>query len=1000
MKKKMFRVSAACLSLMLAAGTLSAMPSVSVLAAGNVVVNEICTKNTKLAAPDGQFYDYIELYNTGSSAASVGGYALSDDASQPRLYVIPDGTVIPANGYLTVYCGVKSGSGVAGAGFGLSKDGETVIFSDAGGNVVESIELPPMEDDTAYARVPDGSSQFAVVSELSAGRANPSNATQKLVVSAPQFSKGSGFYDSGFDLTITADQGCTVYYTTDGSDPDTSSERASGSIRIYDKSSEPDVYAAITDIADGYKAPSEPVRKAAIIRAVAVDAQGNKSNVVTNTYFIGYSSNDIEKKMRVISLVTDPDNLFDYDTGIYVKGKIYATSQGNMMESWSHPANYTQDGKEWERPAQITVFEQGQATYNAGVGIRMHGAATRSASQKSFNLYARTEYGTPKLKYDFFNGKLTNHKGEIIDSFDKITLRNGGNDDKTKIRDRLNQEMVPDKDFGTQAQTECVVFIDGEFWGTYNIVEKLGKEYISDHYKVKEESVCMIKTDELSDGSEQGWADYEALKSLANSANYTDSATYDKFRELLDLDSFAQYMATEIMLGNSDFGDNNYALWKTETIDESKKYADGQWRFILFDTEYGQGLYGQSNANSSIIDTLRRKNCWISKLFFGLLQNEDFCMRFVRAYYDLCNENYRSDVVLPRLSELKTAYTDSMIETYKRFSYGSSTGGWPGGGFDWNNPGGGFDWNNPGGGFDWGQQGQDPNQQGGFDWNQQGQDPNQQGGFGWNQQGQDPNQQGAFDWSQQGGFGWNQQPAEQAPGDPNQPGQQGQQPGQQGQQTDYASAFNNEMNTINTFWQSRAENARQQVKNALGNQISGENMTVSVKSAGSKGDIKFNTLTLSKDWSGTYPQNTVLKLKAKPADGYHFVSWKISGGEFTNSTTDTSSTAYLTANGTNVSIEAVYEVGDEPEETDTKQQTTTTTKNNPSSGNLVLGDVNEDKTIDVSDAVLLARLIAEDSTAKISEQGLKNADVDKNGAPGSEDVIAILKFISKLISSF
>ena len=980
------RISAACMSFLLAAGSAAAMPSVSALAAGAVVVNEICTKNTKLAAPDGQFYDYIELYNTGSSEAAVGGYALSDDAAQPRLYVIPDGTVIPANGHLVVYCGVKAGGSVKGAEFGLSKSGETVIFSDQSGNVVESIELPPMNDDTAYARVPDGSSQFAIVSELSAGKANPTNVTQKLVVSAPQFSKGSGFYDSGFDLTLSADQGCTVYYTTDGSDPDTGSEKFTGSIKIYDKSSEPDVYAAKTDIADGYKAPAEPVRKAMIVRAISVDAQGNKSDIATNTYFIGYSGGDIEKKMRVISLVTDPDNLFDYDTGIYVKGKIYDTSQGNPMQSWAHPANYTQSGKEWERPAHITVFEQGQATYSAGVGIRMHGAATRSAAQKSFNLYARTDYGTPKLKYDFFNGKLTNHKGQVIDSFDKITLRNGGNDDKTKIRDRLNQEMVPDKDFGTQAQTECVVFIDGEFWGTYNIVEKIGKEYIADHYKVKEESVCMIKTDELSDGSQQGWQDYESLKQLAQSANYSDAATYDKFRELLDLDSFAQYMAVELMVGNSDFGDNNYALWKTETIDADKKYADGQWRFILFDTEYGQGLYGQSNASTSTFDKLRMGQGWIGKLFFGLLQNEDFRNRFVRAYYDLCNENYKSDKVLSRLSELKTAYTDSMIETYKRFSYAASAGG-----FEWPGMGGDF----PGMG-DWGNQGawQQPVQPAPGD--EQQQDPNQQGqwpgqgNWQWPGQGQqqDPNQQGQ--WPGQG----QQQD----------PGQQGQWPGQgqqQGQTTDPAQAFEKEVTTIQNFWQSRAESARQHAKSALGNQISAENMTVSVKSAGSKGDIKFNTLTLNKDWSGTYPQNTVLKLKAKPADGYHFVRWNVTGAEFTNSTTDSSSTAYLSASGANVSVEAVYEVGAEPADppkTTESQQTTQTTAT--TTGNGMLGDVNEDKSIDVADAVLLARFVAEDSEANVSSQGKQNADVNRNGNPDSEDVVTILKYIAKLIQSF
>ena len=153
---KMKRASAFCMSVLLAAGSLSAMPPMSALAAGQVVVNEICTKNTKLAAPDGEFYDYIELYNTGSSEAAVGGYALSDDASQPKLYVIPEGTVIPANGYLVVYCGVKAGGSVKGAEFGLSKSGETVRI------LPSSEELPAASAPADAASEPTTSSAEAV----------------------------------------------------------------------------------------------------------------------------------------------------------------------------------------------------------------------------------------------------------------------------------------------------------------------------------------------------------------------------------------------------------------------------------------------------------------------------------------------------------------------------------------------------------------------------------------------------------------------------------------------------------------------------------------------------------------------------------------------------------------------------------------------------------------------------------------------------------------------
>lgn len=689
--KTLRRLAAAGLSALFPAACFTALPPMTASAAGTVVINEVCTKNSTLAAPDGQFYDYVELYNTGSSAVTLTGYGLTDDAAEPYAYTFPAVT-IPAKGYTVVWCGVKAGT--EGASFGLSKNGETVTLTDAGGAQAAQLAVPGLADDTAYGRVPDGSETFAVLSKLTPGSANPTDATEKIAVEAPAFSKESGFYADAFALTLSAKQGCTVYYTTDGSDPDTSSAQYTAPIQIVDRSGEPNVYAAETDIASGYGAPSEPVDKAMIVRAIAVDASGNVSDIITKSYFIGYTDQDFAKNMRVISLVTDPDNLFDYETGIYVYGKIYddwrnSPEYSPMVQSWEQPANFTQSGREWERPAHITVFESGTAAYSADVGIRIHGGATRSASQKSFNLYARADYGDTKLRYDFFNGALKDSKGKVIDTFDKLTLRNGGNDDKIKIRDRINQEAVANRSFATQAQTECVVFVDGEFWGAYNIVEKLGKEFLADHYNVKEKDVCMIKTDELSDGSDQGWADYEALKQFAQETDFSKAESYTEFCKLVDAANFADYMAAELILGNSDFGNNNYALWKTETIDSTKQYADGKWRFILFDTEYGQGLYGQSNANTSTFQSLKQKDCWISRLFFGLLDNcEEFRQMFAVTYFDLCNENYKASKMTAAVDACEAPYTEIDTATIDRFS-GTSAGGFPGWGGGWGGPGGG-----------------------------------------------------------------------------------------------------------------------------------------------------------------------------------------------------------------------------------------------------------------------------------------------------------------------
>lgn len=803
-----------------AAAAMPLLPAVTGAAAGSIVINEVCTKNTVLAAPNGQFYDYVELYNAGSSAVSVAGWGLSDNADMPYAYTIPSGTSVPAKGFLVIYCGIAStDTGVTGTDFGLSKKGETVILTDPQGSTVESLELPALDDNTSYGRVPDGGDTFAVMQELSAGKSNPSSAVTKIAVDLPTFSQESGFYAGEFNLTLSAKSGCTVYYTTDGSDPTTASERYTGAIRIYDRSKEPDVYAAVTDIAENYAAPKEPVDKAMIVRAIAVDADGNVSNIATKSYFIGYSDSDIAEKMRVISLVTDPDNLFDYEKGIYVYGKIHDDwlkdpAADHSLRSWEQPANYTLDGKESERPAYMTVFEKGEATYSVPLGIRVHGGATRSAAQKSLNLYARSDYGAAKFEYDFFGGNLMSEAtGEPITSFDSLTLRNGGNDSDLKLRDRLNQELMEGRDVATLMQTACIVYIDGEFWGLYNIMEKPSDTYIHDHYDVKAKSVCRIKTDELSDGTEAGQADYEALKKWATETNYSAAGVWEKFTEMVDAQSFADYMAAEVIVGNSDFGVNNYSLWKTETVKAGNPYADGRWRFILFDTEYGQGLYNQSNANSSILQSLRQqKDCWIASLFYGLLDNvPEFREMFVQTVFDLCNQNFRANDVVPQLTALVSEYSEAGAASMERFNNSSFGGGW--------------------------------------------------------------------------GF-----------------------PGMGGQQTNYASQYSNAAQTVQSFWQQRAENVKRQILEYLNGKIKNEVVYVTVKHVPSRGDVKLNTLKIEDaTWSDTYPSELPLTIQAAPQSGYIFTGWTVTGAKFTSGS-ETSLTATIQPEG-EVTITANYTEG-------------------------------------------------------------------------------------------
>ena len=641
-----------------------------------VTVNEVCSKNTIYKAADGSCYDWIELYNSDSSEADISGWGLSDKEDQPYRFTFPDGTCIPAKGRLTVFCDSNAAaSNNSIVPFGLSSTGETLTLTDKQGNTAQTLTFGALASDTSYGQYPDGSGEFY---ELSCTPDKANSAPEgSAAVHLPAFSKDSGFYDSSFQLTLTADEGCTIYYTIDGSEPTSESEKYTAPITVKDMSDTQNRLSARTDIApNGVEVPREKVDKAAVIRAVAVDSEGRVSQSVTKTYFIGKTNSGYYPNMKVVSLVTDPDNLFDYETGIYCLGKAYETENkgGRGVEPWNLIANYSKKGKEWERPASFTMFDNGEKVIDQNVGIRIKGGYSRSLPQKSFTIYTRKDYGASEFDYDFFSGKATKAKnGKAIKKYEGVVLRNGGNDNSTAFfRDSINQSLITDRNIAYQATSECIVFLDGEFWGIYQVMEKLDKGYISEHFGVKKSDVAIIKNGELDEGTDQDLADWTELVKGVNEGR----VSYDEFCRKVDVQSYIDYIAAQIYWTNADWPQRNLSVWRSDALDETNPYADGKWRPILFDTESGQGLYGSydKSANADCYSRLRQLNDDFAKMFIKLLDNEDFAMQYARTFMDLANHNFTTDITKKTAQSYQNSFKQQILDTFARF-HANSMGG-------------------------------------------------------------------------------------------------------------------------------------------------------------------------------------------------------------------------------------------------------------------------------------------------------------------------------------
>lgn len=462
--------------------------------------NEVCSSNkNSLYLADGSTPDWIELFNSGESVLDLSGVGLSDNNENRFLFTFPDGVSLGAGQYLLLFCDEKNTSeNEIHIPFKIKSEGETLYLTSPDNADIETVDVPELSKDLSYARQDYEENKYSIQTPTPGASNYNENS-----VSCPLFSVEGGFYDEEFLLALSAPNGNEIYYTLDGSDPrwSDSAVQYTDEILIYDNNNDSNKISALENITlMEYKAPDFSVDKGIVVRAVCKNKKGEFGNVKTNNYYISKTA-AYYKDMKVISITTDNDNLFDDISGIYVIGQeYYKWKNGDSFDpslnvrSNKNPTNYNNKGKEWERPCAVQVYDKGKLCYTTDAGIRISGQWSAAFPQKSFNIYARNEYGSKRFDCDFFENGATDINGEVIRSFKKITLRNGGNDWRhARFRDDLNQKLAGSLNFGTQAKEDYIVFINGEFWGYYSMQEKYDENYIESHYLVPGDEVTIIK---------------------------------------------------------------------------------------------------------------------------------------------------------------------------------------------------------------------------------------------------------------------------------------------------------------------------------------------------------------------------------------------------------------------------------------------------------------------------------------------------------------------------
>ena len=486
------------------------------------------------------------------------------------------------------------------------------------------------------------------------------------------FSQPSGFYDDAFMLEMTGD-GNPIYYTLDCTDPDADSTLYTGPILIEDASPKENVYSAVTDTSayydkallkqNGvrqtlkYRIPKAPVDKATVVRAVSIDASGNASPVSTAVYFVGYGEKTGYAGVNVMTIVTDPANLFDDEKGIYVLGAKFRESLKDGIVQYtgepgviSWPANYRQRGRKWEREAVVHCFDaNGDPVFSGPCGIRVQGRATRSHMPKNLNIYARKEYGCAA----FDTGALFDREYRLS----RLNLYNGAND--LMLRDYMIHAMSDDADVADQEFCPCALFLDGEYWGVYWLCTRFKPDYLNQVYGVKKDNIVSIKMGKVEIGQDEDLKLYEDMVSFIADNDMRSPEAYARAGELIDLQACIDYYAVEVYVASTDWPTNNFALWRSRH-EASNAYSDGRWRWMLFDLDHTTRV---ANAEE---DTLRRA-CNLDALLASLMQNEDFSRRFSEKLVQLARENFAPERTDAFIDAYESDMAEAIEKKYQRF---------------------------------------------------------------------------------------------------------------------------------------------------------------------------------------------------------------------------------------------------------------------------------------------------------------------------------------------
>ena len=612
------------------------------------VVDEGLIPNT-FTAPQGEegdydqpaaFVDWVELHNEDVTPVDLTGWSLTDDASFPGKWYFPDGTTLPANGFLLVLCDDRDEANApAGpaqrlhSNFKLGREGEYLGLFNALGTMVDQLSptYPPQVFYCSYGRNPTNSAQFGYFDTATPGTTN-AGAFYAAQVAAPQFKNAlnadllGGLYSAPtLTLQLTnAAPGSVIRYTVDGSEPTLVNGSTYTSALTLSQSND---------------------KTGIVIRARAFLSGSLPSATVTHSYLLKQPS--ALTNVPALLLTADAGRDFYKPRGILAiaGGSWLAVSSDSIWQSGTH-ADYNNaegDGYPFERAVHLELFAPNgyyptnQGSLRDDIGLRISGSdyqrprytlqnvATdspwnpwNSLEKPSFNIHFNSDYGSDPLDYSLF----TNYP---VHKFQHLRLRAGKNDNYNPfITDELVRRLWIDMGHVGARGLFCSMYINAVYKGVFNLTERIREPFFQEHYG----------SDGLWDiNYSWTWVDGDAtaFNQLLSTldADLTVAANWQSVTNQMDIDNAADYYLLNTYCAMWDWPENNFVIARERSTGPNSRF-----RFAVWDAEgaFNVNSYYNKPANYNTIsnDLLLDTDAWnnLPRIFRRLSTSPEFKIRF------------------------------------------------------------------------------------------------------------------------------------------------------------------------------------------------------------------------------------------------------------------------------------------------------------------------------------------------------------------------------------